>query len=190
MTPDWRTTQGEPMAQTSTLGTRLTAVLMGAGALVTTLCAGLVVTTHVHGSAVLSGSMRPAFAPGDAVLTRNVPVSEVRPGMIIEVTPPGHTVPFAHRVVTVTGDPAHPTITTKGDANPLPDSWKVTLSTPTVPRVVGSLPALGWVVNAPQQPRDRAFLFALLGLMTTLFGARMFLGAFLSDSQLAADAAA
>ena len=172
-----------------TIATAVTAAFLGGGALLTALLAALVLTTHVHGTAVLTGSMRPAFAPGDAVLTRNVPVRDVRPGMVIEVTPPGHTVPFAHRVVSVTGDPAHPTIRTKGDANPLPDSWTVTLSAPTVPHVVGVLPDAGWFVNAPTQPRDRAFLVALLGLITTLFGVRMLLGAFFTPTTVAADPA-
>ena len=178
------------MTRTSTLATRLVAVVLGAGALLTTLAAAAVLATNVHGSAVLTGSMRPAFAPGDAVLTRNVAVREVRPGMVVEVVPPGQTVAFAHRVMTVTGDPAHPTITTKGDANPQPDSWKVTLSSPTVPRVVGVLPKAGWLVSAPQQPRDRAFLVALLGLMTTLFGVRLLLASFLHQSRVTTDVVA
>jgi len=139
-----------------------------------TLAVGVIAAaTGLHAATVRTGSMRPAFAPGDAVLTRSVPASAVRPGMVVEVTPPGESVPFAHRVVSVSGDPAHPTIKTKGDANPLQDDWTVTLNTATVPRVVGVVPNLGWVASAPTKPQDRAVLMALLGMTTTLIGVRM-----------------
>ena len=178
------------MARTSTIVTAVAAAVIGTGALATAGVAAVVLTTNVHGSAVLSGSMRPAFAPGDAVLIRNVPVSEVRPGMVVEVIPPGESVPFAHRVVSVSGDRSPPTITTKGDANPQRDSWTVTLSSASVPRVVGVVPHLGSFVNAPTQPRDRAFLIALLGVMTTLFGGRMLVAAFIQQPRVVTDASA
>lgn len=138
---------------------------------VTLAAAGLAVATlHLHVDPVLSGSMRPAYGPGDLVVTRQVPAGTVRPGSIVLVVPPGESTPFAHRIVTVTGDQSHPTITTKGDANPVPDRWRVTLSSPTVPRVVAVAPKLGAFALINQSPRGKAFAGAGLGLIVSLFG--------------------
>jgi signal peptidase I len=118
-------------------------------------------------SAVLSGSMRPTLAPGAAVVTRPVPVTSVRPGMIVVFVPPRQSVPYAHRVVQVSGDPDHPMIRTRGDANPAPDGWKVRLAGPTVPEVVAAVPEFGRVIVFFHRPG--AFL-ALAGPLIALAG--------------------
>lgn len=117
------------------------AMLAGAG-----VCCGLalvVLTLHLGFRPVLTGSMRPTYGPGALLVTRPVPVSSVRPGMIVVFTPPGEQVQFAHRVATVTGSSSHPVITTKGDANPAPDPWHAELTSATVPEVVTSVPWVG-----------------------------------------------
>src|SRR4051794_6710398 len=93
---------------------------------------------HLGLAPVLTSSMRPSFAPGDAVVTRPVPVSRLRPGMVVVFVPPGHSSAYAHRIVAVDGPPSRPVLTTKGDANPAADHWRATLSGPTVPQVVTS----------------------------------------------------
>lgn len=115
-------------------------------------------------SPVLSGSMRPAFSPGAAVVLRPVPVSTVRPGMIVEFVPPGQSAPYTHRVISVTGSPSRPLIRTKGDANPAPDPWQVQLNGPDVNEVVGSVPYLGRAMLFAHQP---GALLALIGLVVT-----------------------
>lgn len=115
-------------------------------------------------SPVLTGSMRPTFGPGAAVVLRPIPVSSVRPGMIVEFVPPGQTAPYTHRVISVTGTPARPLIRTKGDANPAPDSWQVQLNGPEVNEVVGSVPYVGRAIVFAHQP---GALLALIGLVLT-----------------------
>ena len=111
-----------------------------------TVAAVSVVTLHLGVRAVLTGSMRPDYGPGAVLLTERVPTSSVRPGMIVLFVPPGEHVQFAHRITSVSGPKDAPVITTKGDANKAGDPWHAKLVTPTVNRVIGSLPALGRVL--------------------------------------------
>jgi signal peptidase I len=125
---------------------------------------------HLGLSPVLTASMRPSFAPGDAVLTRPVPVSRLRPGMVVVFVPPGHSSAYAHRIVAISGTPVRPVLTTKGDANPAVDHWRATLSSPTVRQVVASLPKAGYLMVWLREPRWRAVILGVLGLlMTTVF---------------------
>lgn len=130
---------------------------------------------HVAVAPVLTGSMTPTFRPGAAIITRTVPVDQVRVGQVAVVVPPGHTAAFAHRIVSVSGDPAHPTIRTKGDANSAPDPWSVRLSGSSVPEVAAHLPSLGRVLVLPHQPAGRALLVGLLGMFLTGLAIRLVL---------------
>ncbi len=141
----------------------LTTAIVGA---VLAIGAGKLVL-HLGLSPVLTASMRPSFAPGDAVLTRPVPVSRLRPGMVVVFVPPGHTSAYAHRIVAVGGTPSRPVLTTKGDANPAVDHWRVTLSSPTVPQVVTSVPKAGYLLVWLREPRWRAAVIGVLGLLVT-----------------------
>jgi signal peptidase I len=106
---------------------------------------------HMSAASVLTGSMRPAFSPGDAVVTRPVAVTSVRPGMVILATPAGETTAYAHRVVAVKHENGRVLVETRGDANPSPDSWRdVYAPTSRVSQVVGSVPMLGYVMQALQ----------------------------------------
>lgn len=104
---------------------------------------------HMTASSVLTGSMRPSFAPGDAVITRPVPVTDVHPGTVILATPAGGTTPFAHRVVAVEHEGGSVLVRTQGDANPGPDDWEdVYTPTAQVSEVVGTVPKLGFLLEA------------------------------------------
>lgn len=104
---------------------------------------------HMTASTVLTGSMRPAFAPGDAVITRPIPVTSVRPGMVILATPHVGTTPYAHRIIAVKHEDSQILVQTQGDANPTPDNWEdVYTSTSTVSEVVATVPKFGYVLEA------------------------------------------
>lgn len=104
---------------------------------------------HMTASSVLTGSMRPAFAPGDAVIARPISIADVHPGMVILATPEGQATPFAHRVLAVKHVGGRILVLTQGDANPAPDNWRdVYGPTATVSEVVGSVPKLGFVLEA------------------------------------------
>ncbi|MHA7263998.1 signal peptidase I [Arthrobacter sp. TMN-37] len=122
---------------------------------------------HIGFSPVLTGSMRPTYAPGDLLISAPQDVTDLRPGQIVVFIPPGESVPFSHRITAVAGTPAQPVLTTKGDANPAPDHWRATLEQAQVPVVVASVPAAGTVLLWIQNPVQRALLTAALGLMVT-----------------------
>lgn len=140
------------------------------GTAVTLLFVGACVAApllHIGFSPVLTGSMRPAFAPGDLLITAPARVSSLQPGQIAVFTPPGESTPFAHRITAVAGSSEHPVITTKGDANPAPDHWRATLNQDQVPVVVTTVPYAGNVLLWTQNPVQRAIFTALFGLAVT-----------------------
>ena len=122
---------------------------------------------HIGFSPVLTGSMRPAYAPGDLLITAPADVSSLLPGQIAVFTPPGESTPFAHRITAIGGTPAKPVLTTKGDANPAPDHWKAVLDQAQVPVVVAVVPSVGSVLLWIENPLQRALLTASFGLTVT-----------------------
>jgi signal peptidase I len=131
---------------------------------------------HIAVQPVLSGSMRPTFDPGAAIITRAIPTRDIRTGDVIVFLPPGETNVYAHRVTSVSGPADHPVITTKGDANPAPDRWHAQIVTSSVPLVIGSIPGFGRFLVAVEQRDPRLILLITAGLVFCLFGARDILG--------------
>ncbi len=133
-----------------------------------------IVTLHLGFRPVLTASMRPTYGPGALLVTREVPVDDVRPGMIVVFTPPGEHSQFAHRVTSVTGPPSDPIVTTKGDANRSPDPWHAQLMSATVPQVVASVPFVGRLMVGVRGP-IRLVLVVLGGLLVLYAGLRSIL---------------
>ena len=148
------------------------------GILTTTMLAVAALTFifHLGLKAVLSGSMRPAFAPGSVIVTHRIPTSELRSGDILVFTPPGLHVQFAHRVVTVSGSSDDRVITTKGDANHVLDPWHAHLIGSMVPVVVVAIPWIGNVLDRVQGLALRLTLLIVAGLLLCLAGTRAILG--------------
>jgi signal peptidase I len=117
---------------------------------------------HVSVRPVLSGSMRPAFAPGALLLTRQIPNNQVRPGDVIVLHPPGETSTYAHRVQTVSGT-AHK-----------PDPWHAQIVTARTTEVIGSVPWVGRIFVAAQ--RSQLLLIVFAGLTICAVGTRSILG--------------
>lgn len=141
------------------------------------LAAAAVFFLHLAIQPVLSGSMRPSFSPGAAIVTRSIPSSSVQRGDVIVFTPPGETSRFAHRVTSVSGPKNRPIITTKGDANPAADPWHAQIVTPSVPKVVGSIPWFGRLLVAVEQRGPRLLLVVAAGLVICVLGTRSILDA-------------
>ena len=98
---------------------------------------------------VLSGSMRPTFAPGDMIVVRPEPVSAVRVGQVISYqVPTGARQVETHRVIRVLSGGAHPVVQTQGDANNAPDPWTAKLEGSTAWQLSAVVPKLGYLVNA------------------------------------------
>ena len=130
---------------------------------------------HVRVSPVLTGSMKPAYAPGDVILTRPVDVHTLRPGDIAVFAPPGEATAYAHRVTSVTDKNGSIVVTTKGDANRAADPWHAKLNGSTVPKVIGTLPALGYPMTWMHARWLPAAAIAVLGLLLTAVGAAQIL---------------
>jgi signal peptidase len=124
---------------------------------------------HMNVAAVLTGSMRPTFSPGDATVTQAVPSTDIRPGMVVLAVPPGQSTPYAHRVITVHRHGGTVTVQTRGDANAAPDAWTDTFRRgTTAQRVVGVVPKLGYLLAGFQQTRNSSALpFLVAGLLLT-----------------------
>lgn len=105
---------------------------------------------------VLSGSMTPYAPVGSLVLTARLAPADVTAGQVVAVVPPapfvrdGH--PVMHRVVSVEDVDGTPVMTTRGDANPQPDPWRIALPGADLGRAVAVLPWLGWAVMAGPLP--------------------------------------
>lgn len=152
---------------TTVLTLALSALLLGAAA--------LLFFFHLSVQPVLTGSMRPTFAPGSAVVSRSIPVGAIRPGMVVIFVPPGKSASFAHRVVTVSGPAGDRIITTKGDANPSSDPWRARIAAPSIQQVVWSVPAVGKVMVAMHGEGLRIALLSLAGLFVAISGVRAIL---------------
>jgi signal peptidase I len=120
---------------------------------------------------VLSGSMRPAFAPGDVVVVTPEPLSAVRVGQVISYRIPiGDHHVESHRVIKVIRDDSHIFVRTKGDANTGPDPWTAELHGTTAWRVRAVLPKLGWAIFWFRLPLVHLLTVILVPLLLALLG--------------------
>ena len=115
---------------------------------------------------VLSGSMEPLFRPGDLLVVRPEPLTDVRPGQILSfhAPTPDHRVE-THRVIRVIHPGAHPVIITKGDANTAPDPWRAQLHGTTAWRMVGVVPHAGSAIRTLRQPWVHVIAVLLVPLL-------------------------
>jgi signal peptidase I len=120
---------------------------------------------------VLSGSMKPAFSPGDMVIVTPEPLRDLRVGQIISYRiPVGDHHVQSHRVIEIVRGGAHPLVRTKGDANNAADPWTARLHGNVVWRVRGVVPKLGWAVFWFRSPLMHSLTVLLAPLMLALLG--------------------
>lgn len=96
---------------------------------------------------ITGSSMAGAYDRGSVVFEQTVPVSEIEVGDTITYVPPaesGIETLVTHRVASINGDEFR----TKGDANARIDPWTFKLTGPTQPRVVASVPYVGYAFIA------------------------------------------
>jgi signal peptidase len=102
-------------------------------------------TGRWHATPVLSGSMRPGLQPGDVVLTKRVPVSDLHVRDVIVFRPPGDAGRLkVHRIVDMTSRNGALAITTRGDANNVDDPEQASLSGHDTYRVERVVPLVGY----------------------------------------------
>lgn len=119
---------------------------------------------------VLSASMAPSIPVGSVVVAIPTPRTELVVGDVItyqRVEEPD--MPVTHRVSRLRALPGELVARTKGDANDVEDPWEVNLA-PSVLRVAGSIPLLGYVLYYAQTSSGRTFTFLLpLGALVATF---------------------
>lgn len=105
-------------------------------------------------STMLTGSMSPLINPGDIVITRPVPVTDINVGDIITYHIPVEDQRVeTHRVTQIAARPDGTVVVqTKGDANNGADPWLATISTPTIDRHILTIPYAGEAIRAIRQP--------------------------------------
>jgi signal peptidase len=110
---------------------------------------------------VLTGSMSPTLPVGTVVILEPVDVDDLVVGDVMTFNHPqrrGEVV--THRIVSLEENPKGRVIETKGDANPLPDSWRLVGRGQTW-RLAFAIPFLGHVFSALQQPLVRQLLLII-----------------------------
>ncbi len=96
-----------------------------------------------------SGSMTGSYDQGTVVFGKPTAREQLGRGDVVTFQPPGGSELVTHRIVEVVRtEGAPPAFRTKGDANEVVDPWTFTPTTAELPRVVGSVPHVGYVVAA------------------------------------------
>ncbi|MBC7593509.1 MAG: signal peptidase I [Kineosporiaceae bacterium] len=115
---------------------------------------------------VLSGSMVPAFSPGDVVIATKKAPKEVKVGDVIVFNEPvGNHHVTTHRVVKIYKAGTLPLVQTKGDANNANDAFKLQIQGNELWYVRGHVPYFGNVIHALRMPLMKLLAFGCLGLL-------------------------
>jgi signal peptidase I len=148
----------------------LLAVLGGAG-----ICAFALVQGTWQVTPVLSGSMRPGFSVGGAVISQRVPVDSLTVREVIVFSDPFKpSEQIVHRIVRITKNSSGQLLfNTQGDANTVRDPWTLTIKGDHIYRVRWTVPLLGYVGNSYQNHRGDYLLGAgivliLIAVITVL----------------------
>ena len=134
--------------------------------------AGLVTVPRAVGITpftVLTGSMRPAFAPGDVVLSERVSPVTARPGDVVTFHDPSRDGELVtHRVVSLRRSGPRVTFVTQGDANDVSERWTVPADG-RIGRAVMTVPKVGHVLHWAGSRHGKLALIAFpAGLLVLL----------------------
>ena len=118
---------------------------------------------------IVSGSMTGTYDRGSLVFDKVVPTSSLRAGDVITFRPPGHAGLVTHRIHTLTSVDGKRVMTTKGDANRVPDAWgSMTLGAERQARVAFHLPYLGYGLAVLSEKRVRMLVIGLPALLIAI----------------------
>lgn len=121
---------------------------------------------------VLSGSMEPAIAVGDAVVVKPIPAAQARVGEIITFADPDRPGRLlTHRVTRVRSQGPKLAFVTRGDANTGVERWSIDRRG-SIGRVAYRVPKAGYLLSATRAPEGRIGLLVvpalLLGLLAVI----------------------
>jgi len=100
---------------------------------------------------VLSGSMEPAFSPGDVLIERSVEPSQVDVGQVVTFHEPGTHTMLTHRVRSVESHAGRLVFTTKGDADNSVQRWAIDRDG-RLGQPIQAIPKIGYVVMFAKTP--------------------------------------
>jgi signal peptidase I len=139
------------------------------------ICAFALVQGTWQVTPVLSGSMRPGFSVGGAVISQRVPVDSLRVRDVIIFSDPFKpSEQIVHRIVKITKNSSGQLLfNTQGDANSVRDPWTLTIKGDYIYKVRWSVPLLGYVANNYQNHKGDYLLGAgivliLIAIVTIL----------------------
>lgn len=142
-------------------------VVLGPVSVLVLLPIGLGLDRYVMAGHSMDSGADGGIAQGSVVFERQVPVSDLRVGDVITYQPPaaaGVDGLVTHRIVRITTDG----ILTRGDNEAARDPWVLRPQQPTLPRVVYTLPWVGYVYLVVFHPLTRVALAGTTALLLVL----------------------
>lgn len=142
-------------------------VVLGPVSVLVLLPIGLGLDRYVMSGNSMDSGAEDGISQGSVVFERHVPVSDLRAGDVITFRPPasaGVDGLVTHRIVRITTDG----IRTRGDNETARDPWVLRPQQPTLPRVVYTLPWVGYVYLVVLHPVTRVVLAGLTALLLVL----------------------
>ncbi|WP_440899022.1 signal peptidase I, partial [Actinosynnema sp.] len=129
-----------------------------------------VVILKIGFAPVLTPSMKPVLNPGDLLVTRATPVSQLKVGDVVVLPRPDmEGERYAHRVISLNTSEGKTVVRTKGDNNTDPDPQALRIESATVPVGIGDLPGVGRAALAVGQAGWlRVAVIVLVGLALLL----------------------
>lgn len=142
-------------------------VVLGPVSILVLLPVGLGLERYVMSGDSMDTGAAGGIPQGSVVFEREVPVGDLRRGDVITFRPPasaGVDGLVTHRIVRISPRG----IVTRGDAEPTRDPWLLVPREPTLPRVVYTLPWVGYLYLVIFHPITRVVLAAAVGLLVLL----------------------
>ena len=128
------------------------------------------VVNQVSFLTVTSRSMEPGIMAGDIVITKEIATASAQRNDIVVLPVPGNAqLRYAHRVFEVSQQNGEILIKTKGDANPAPDAWTMSISSRDIPQAIAVLPT-SRIFNGPLGRRTLFYIFFFGGLALSFLG--------------------
>jgi signal peptidase len=147
-------------------------VILGPVSILVLLPIGLGLDRYVMSGDSMDSGAGTGIPQGSVVFERDVPVGDLRRGDVITYHPPASSGVgglVTHRIVQI----GPQGIVTRGDAEPAVDPWLFDPPDATVPRVVYTLPWVGYLYLVIFHPVTRVLLGCSVGLLVLLVGAEI-----------------
>jgi signal peptidase len=159
-----KSTKSSPASNTSSASRWESRILLGITSVVLAAILALTIGPKIlpyQTFVVLSGSMEPAIAIGSVAVLIPASADQLAAGDVITFQRPDRpTELVTHRIVGIETGPAGRTFMTKGDANNVPDAWRVPASG-TGWRYAFSIPKVGFLLRGFQTGEGRLALLVV-----------------------------